>query len=72
MIFDVNDQPLTDDEYQQRLLTMAILLVKGAGGQIVIPQSMKEELREKQGKTYLQQHVDPMNGNTVLTVGERP
>lgn len=67
MIFDVNKAPVTDNEYQQRLLAMAITLVKAAGGRIEVPPPSQVS----EGMTYLTQELLP-SGGMVLTVQDKP
>ena len=72
MIFDLNDNPANDNEYQQqRLLSMVILLVKAAGGQIVLTRQTREDLGAQRSKQFLEQQRTA-EGDWVFTVGERP
>ena len=67
MIYDGNWIPQSDNEYQQRLLAATMLMVKAAGGKIIITQAlMQDEALHGQG-TMLQQERDH-EGNITLTV----
>lgn len=72
MIFDLNDNPVTENEYQQRLLSAIILVVMGAGGQVTVTREAMADLQDRKGKTYLNQETDGQTGDLVLTVGHRP
>lgn len=63
-------QQALEDAAQERL-ALAMLLVKAAGGQIIItPQVMV--MMDPTKTTYLEEFVDPMTSNKILTVREVP
>ena len=67
MIYDGNWIPQSDNEYQQRLLASTMLLVKAAGGKIVITQDLLRDQALHGEGTMLQQDRDH-EGNITLTV----
>lgn len=69
MIYDGNWVPQSDNEYQQRLLASTMLLVKAAGGKIVITQAMLQDEALHGHGTMLHQERDA-EGNITLTVTE--
>jgi hypothetical protein len=66
-IFDVSGEAITDNEYQVRLLSMTLTLVKAAGGRIVIPPPAPST----GGMSYL--YTDKLeDGTTILSVEDKP
>ena len=66
MIFNSQWIPQSDNEYQQRLLATTILLVKSAGGRLVIPRATIESVAGV--GTMLHQEVDTATGDVILSV----
>lgn len=69
MIYDENWVPQSDNEYQQRLLAATMLMVKAAGGRLVITRALMEEQSLHGYGTMLHQERDA-EGNITLTVTE--
>ena len=67
MIFDLQGNPLTDDEYRQRLLAWTMVLVKAAGGRLEIHKDLLED-HGHDGRTFLEQEFDQERQVLVLKV----
>jgi hypothetical protein len=72
VIFDLHDRPVSEDQYQQKLLASLIVVVSAVGGRGVCRRQMLEDLGMRHGKTYLEQYTDPATGDITLQVGSRP
>lgn len=67
LIFDVDGAPVSDNEYQARLLAITIQLVQAAGGKLRIPPATQQQ----QGMTFLYQDVQE-DGSLLLSVETTP
>jgi hypothetical protein len=55
MMFDQNEQPLSEDEYKERLFTIMTLVLMEVGPQLVIRPETLAKLASTPGRSWIEQ-----------------